>query len=78
MERGLNAPASIPQRAVKWELLRGIGLYDGVLAINLRVTFWIGEMLMGIVGSFIFVPLTAVLFGTLWRGLFAYRVEESS
>lgn len=78
MERGPNATDPIPQGVVKWELLLGIGLYYGVLAFNLGVTFWIGEMLMGIVGSFIFVPLTAVVFSTLWRGLFVFRVDESS
>ncbi|HNP59698.1 MAG TPA: carotenoid biosynthesis protein [Nitrospirales bacterium] len=78
MERGTNATDPIPRMVVKWELILGIGLYYGVLAFNLGMTFWIGEMLMGIVGSFIFVPLTAVLLNTLWRGLFDYRVKESS
>jgi putative membrane protein len=54
----------------------GIGLYYGVLAFNLSVTFWIGEVLMGIVGCFIFFPLTAVLLSTLWRGLSYSRVYE--
>ncbi|MEO8324651.1 MAG: carotenoid biosynthesis protein [Nitrospirota bacterium] len=78
LERGPCASDPIPREVVKWELILGIGLFYSVLAFNLGVTFWIGEMLMGIVGSFIFVPLTAVLFSTLWRGLFVLRVDESS
>lgn len=53
LERGSYASDPIPREVVKWELLLGIGLYYGVLAFNLGVTFWIGEMLMGIVGCFI-------------------------
>jgi uncharacterized membrane protein len=70
LERGPYASEPIPRAVVKWELLIGIGLYYGVLAFNLSVTFWIGEMLMGLVGCFIFIPLTAVLFCTIWRTLF--------
>jgi putative membrane protein len=50
------------------ELFPGIGLYYGVLAFNLGVTFWIGEVFMGLVGCFIFTPLTAALLVTLSRG----------
>lgn len=56
MERGPNATDPIPRRVVIWEFIPGSGLYYAVLAFSLGVTFWIGEMLMGIVGSFIFVP----------------------
>ncbi len=77
LERGRNASDPIPREVVKWELLLGIGLYYGVLAFNLGVTFWIGEVLMGIVGCFIFFPLTAVLLSIVWGGLFYSRVEES-
>jgi len=45
----------------------GIALYYGVLAFNLSVTIWIGEMLMGMVGCLIMVPLTAALLVTLWQ-----------
>lgn len=76
LERGRNASDPIPREVVKWELLLGIGLYYGVLAFNLGVTFWIGEVLMGIVGCFIFFPLTAVLLSTVWRGLSYSRVGE--
>ncbi|HBP89721.1 MAG: carotenoid biosynthesis protein [Nitrospira sp.] len=74
LERGPYASHPIPREVVKWELLLGIGLYYGVLAFNLTVTFWIGEMLMGIVGCFIFFPLTAVLLSTLWRGWSYQRI----
>jgi putative membrane protein len=76
LERGPYASDPIPREVVKWELLLGIGLYYGVLAFNLSVTFWIGEVLMGIVGCFIFFPLTAVLLSTLWRGWSCSRVYE--
>lgn len=76
LEPGSYASDPIPREVVKWELLLGIGLYYGVLALNLAVTFWIGEMLMGIVGCFIFIPLTAVLLFTLWRGWSYSRIDE--
>ncbi len=39
----------------------GVGLYYGVLAFNLGVTFWIGEAQLGMTGLLIFIPLTALL-----------------
>ncbi|WHZ23307.1 MAG: hypothetical protein OJF47_002419 [Nitrospira sp.] len=42
-------------------LLLGAGLYYGVLAFNLGVTFWIGESLQGTTGLLMYVPVTAVL-----------------
>ncbi|MDH3503356.1 MAG: hypothetical protein OEZ41_00035 [Nitrospirota bacterium] len=69
------APEKI-SKVVKWELLLGIGLYYGVLAFSLSMTFWIGEMLMGMVGCFILIPLTAVLLCTLWRGWSYSRIDE--
>lgn len=52
LERGLYVSDAIPREIVSRELLLGVGLYYGVLAFNLSVTFWIGEMLMGLVGCF--------------------------
>jgi putative membrane protein len=43
-------------------LLLGVGLFYGVLAFNLGVTFWIGEPQLGMTGLLIFIPLTALLF----------------
>ncbi len=68
LERGAFAEDFVPREVVRRELLLGIGLYYGVLVFNLGVTFWIGEVFMGMVGCFIFVPLTAALIVTLWRG----------
>ena len=76
LERGPYASDPIPREVVKWELLLGIGIYYGILTFNLGVTFWIGEVLMGIVGYFIFSPLTAALLVTLWRGLSCSKAQE--
>lgn len=40
-------------------ILLGCGLYYGVLAFNLAITFWIGEPLLGLTGLFIYLPITA-------------------
>ena len=42
-------------------LLLGVGLYYGVLAFNLGVTFWIGEWFMGLSGLLMHLPVLAVL-----------------
>jgi len=57
----------VPRKVVSRELLLGLGLFYGVLAFNLGVTFWIGEIFMGMAGCFIVVPLTVALLVTLWR-----------
>lgn len=68
------SPSSIPARrgvpgesahhpgpgVTTWIVL-GCGLYYGVLAFNLAVTFWIGEALLGMTGVLIYLPITAVL-----------------
>jgi putative membrane protein len=41
-------------------VLLGCGLYYGVLAFNLSVTFWIGEATLGTAGIFIFLPITVL------------------
>jgi uncharacterized membrane protein len=76
LERVPFASDPIPREVVKWELLLRIGLYYGILTFNLGVTFWIGEVLMGIVGYLIFSPLTAALLVTLWRGLSRPKAQE--
>jgi putative membrane protein len=40
-------------------ILLGCGLYYGVLAFNLAITFWIQEPLLGVTGLFIYFPITA-------------------
>jgi putative membrane protein len=47
--------------SVTVQLLLGVGLYYGVLAFNLCVTFWIGEPLLGMTGLLMYVPVTALL-----------------
>ena len=47
--------------AVTHRLLLGVGLYYGVLAFNLAVTFWIGESLLAMTGILMFVLPTALL-----------------
>jgi len=42
-------------------LLLGVGLYYGVLAFNLTMTFWIGEYLLWMTGLLMFVPPTVLL-----------------
>ncbi|MBI3603885.1 MAG: carotenoid biosynthesis protein [Nitrospirae bacterium] len=48
--------------AMTGNVLLGVGLYYGVLAFNLGVTFWIGEAQLGMTGLLIFLPLSALLF----------------
>jgi putative membrane protein len=43
-------------------ILLGCGLYYGVLAFNLAITFWIREPLLGVTGLFIYLPITAFFF----------------
>jgi len=52
----LSLPLSVTPR-----LLLGVGLYYGVLAFNLSVTFWIGESFMGMSGLLMHLPLIALL-----------------
>ncbi|MDD3580378.1 MAG: carotenoid biosynthesis protein [Desulfobacca sp.] len=48
--------------------LLGPVLYFAVLAFNLVITFYIGETLLGLVGSFIYIPLlTLLIIGLLQR-----------
>jgi putative membrane protein len=42
-------------------VLLGCGLYYGVLFFNLGMTFWIGEALMGLTGTLMYFPVTALL-----------------
>ena len=58
----LNISASVTPR-----LLLGVGLYYGVLAFNLGVTFWIGESLMGLSGLLMHLPVLALLLFRLVR-----------
>jgi putative membrane protein len=47
-------------RSVTPDLLLGCGLYYGVLAFNLAVTFWIGELWLGVTGLLLSLPVTSL------------------
>jgi putative membrane protein len=55
-----RAPASpwwdLGRRPLPFQAFLGPGLYLGVLAFNLFMTFWIGEYTLGWAGVFIFTP----------------------
>ncbi len=59
LERRL--PALSPPPSVTPQLLLGVGLYYGVLAFNLSVTFWIDESFMGMSGLLMHLPVIALL-----------------
>lgn len=61
LDRRLPALQARPSTAITHRLLLGVGLYYGVLAFNLAVTFWIGESLLGLTGVLIYVPVTVLL-----------------
>lgn len=61
LDRYVHRTGSVRRERVRGALLSGIGLYYLVLAFNLAVTFWIGELLIGTVGCFIYLPLTALV-----------------
>jgi putative membrane protein len=54
------APLS-PPHPITQRLLLGIGLYYGVLAFNLGMTFWIGESFMGVSGLLMHLPFLVFL-----------------
>jgi putative membrane protein len=47
--------------SVAARLLLGVGLYYGVLAFNLGITFWIGEPLLGMTGLLMYILPTVLL-----------------
>jgi len=51
---------ALPPVTVARQVLLGCGLYYAVLAFNLAVTFWIGELLLGLVGVLIFLPISGL------------------
>ena len=60
MDRHLPSPSLRPDRSVTATVLLGCGLYYGVLLFNLAVTFWIGELLLGMTGLLLYLPITAL------------------
>jgi putative membrane protein len=61
IDRRLPGPPSHTNCLTTLRLLPGIGLYYAILAFNLGVTFWIGELDMGVSGVLMCLPLTAWL-----------------
>ncbi|MEQ1794629.1 MAG: carotenoid biosynthesis protein [Nitrospira sp.] len=61
LDRRLPSLGAIEQLSATPRLLLGVGLYYGVLAFNLGVTFWIGEDLLGMTGTLLYIPVTALL-----------------
>ncbi|MCE3225185.1 MAG: conserved rane protein of unknown function [Nitrospira sp.] len=61
LDRRLRSPLPSHRPSTTHRLLLGVGLYYGVLAFNLGVTFWIGESLQGTTGLLMYVPVTALL-----------------
>lgn len=59
LDRRLASLAISPSMTQR--LLLGIGLYYGVLAFNLGMTFWIGETFMGISGLLMHLPVLMIL-----------------
>jgi uncharacterized membrane protein len=49
------------RRRFPGQALLGPGLYLGILAFNLFMTFWIGETCLGLVGLFIYLPFLSWL-----------------
>lgn len=64
-----------PREVVKTDLLLGVGLYYAVLAFNLGVTFWIGERLLGLVGCFLYVPISILLMLRVFGGLATFNTS---
>jgi putative membrane protein len=60
LDRHLPPLAHDRNHMVTGAVLLGCGLYYGVLLFNLGVTFWIGELLMGMTGALIYIPVTAL------------------
>lgn len=60
-------PPLSPSQLLTQRLLLGVGLYYGVLAFNLGMTFWIGESFMGLSGLLMHLPILVLLVARLSR-----------
>ncbi len=61
-------PPLSPPQLLTQRLLLGVGLYYGVLAFNLGMTFWIGESFMGLIGMLMHLPILVLLVARLSHG----------
>ncbi len=68
-DRRLPEPTLSTNGSITTKLLLGVGLYYGVLAFNLSVTFWIGESLLGMTGLLMYIPVTVLLLLRLLKPL---------
>lgn len=73
LDRRLTPLAVASSDSVTRTLLLGVGLYYGVLVFNLGVTFWIGEDLLGMTGTLMYVPVTMLLLTRLYLPIRAAR-----
>ena len=65
LDRRLHPPSS--SQFITKRLLLGVGLYYGVLAFNLGMTFWIAEVFMGLSGLLMHLPILVLLIVRLVR-----------
>lgn len=78
LERSAYKTQPVPNQAVRAEIILGIGAYYGVLAFSLGVTFWIGEIFLGLVGCFLYTPVTALQITRLWKMHAGVRIRDSA
>ena len=57
LDRRLPTLSLLPSTTTTLQILLGVGLYYGVLAFNLGMTFWIGESFMGLTGLLMHLPV---------------------
>ncbi|MCS6293996.1 MAG: carotenoid biosynthesis protein [Nitrospira sp.] len=61
LDRRLPALNSLPSAITTPRILLGVGLYYGVLAFNLAMTFWINESFMALSGLLMHLPVLILL-----------------
>jgi putative membrane protein len=61
LDRRLPALHSLSSATTTPRILLGVGLYYGVLAFNLAMTFWIGESFMALSGLLMHLPVPILL-----------------
>ena len=71
IDRALAAEPTLG-RGVK-PILCGVILYYLILVFNLSMTFAIGEMLLGISGVLLYIPITWMVFTRYWQWSTAHR-----
>ncbi len=76
VDRRLSPPS--PPDPITLRLALGIGLYYGVLAFNLGMTFWIGETFMGMSGLLMHLPILALLLVRLAGVQPSHHTERTS